>query len=145
MESEGPPAFSWPLCTCGTYAIGECSSCHTPVCGDDSDRKDGTRLCTRCLRRAQAATVTTSAAARAAQAQTAARLHDDRVSANEAAKGPSAHVIAALNDLDARARAASAAERLEFLTQYRALREHLRCGDARCPDSDCQAAWSQLT
>lgn len=32
-------------CECGTYAIGACSSCGTPICGTHSALHDGRRLC----------------------------------------------------------------------------------------------------
>jgi hypothetical protein len=35
-------------CPCGTFAIGHCASCGGPVCGDDSERVSGKRLCSRC-------------------------------------------------------------------------------------------------
>lgn len=32
-------------CACGTYAIGECADCGTPVCGNCSRMRGGVRLC----------------------------------------------------------------------------------------------------
>jgi hypothetical protein len=46
---------SMPQCTCGTFAVGTCSTCSAPVCGLHSDVFDGRRLCTFHFREAQAA------------------------------------------------------------------------------------------
>jgi hypothetical protein len=43
--SQGGP---WPMCECGTFAIGLCGECENWVCGDDSIRRDARRLCLRC-------------------------------------------------------------------------------------------------
>jgi hypothetical protein len=43
-----PVPFELPKCSCGTYAIGECAGCGVPVCGDDSKRVKGRRLCQSC-------------------------------------------------------------------------------------------------
>lgn len=56
-----------PRCVCGTFAIGLCAVCDAPVCGDDSARDDGLRVCRSCQRR--------RAEERAAQA---GRLADER-------------------------------------------------------------------
>jgi hypothetical protein len=32
-------------CSCGTFAIGRCAECHTPVCAHHSEMFDGQRLC----------------------------------------------------------------------------------------------------
>ena len=39
---------SIPRCSCGTFAIGLCAHCEAPICGDDSTRIDGLRLCESC-------------------------------------------------------------------------------------------------
>src|ERR1700712_5795941 len=42
------PQVVLPRCACGTFAIGLCLLCDTPVCGDDSSRDEGRRLCRGC-------------------------------------------------------------------------------------------------
>lgn len=41
-------------CTCGTFAIGRCAVCGSPVCGDHSRLSERQRLCTRCWNAADA-------------------------------------------------------------------------------------------
>jgi hypothetical protein len=38
----------WPLCECGTFAIGVCQVCANPTCGDDSTRIGSQRVCLSC-------------------------------------------------------------------------------------------------
>ena len=42
-------------CSCGTFAVGRCAECHTPVCAHHSGMFDGRRLCDAHLSTAQAA------------------------------------------------------------------------------------------
>ena len=48
----GMALIDWPECECGTFAIGRCKTCSTPVCGDDSVRLAGERVCKACERSA---------------------------------------------------------------------------------------------
>ncbi len=43
-----------PKCRCGTFSIGECVKCGTPVCGDHS-RLQPNRTCDHCIEKEQAA------------------------------------------------------------------------------------------
>lgn len=44
-ERDGATNVPSVLCPCGTYAIGHCASCGSPICGTHSALRDGRRLC----------------------------------------------------------------------------------------------------
>ena len=50
-----PPMAHGDTCECGTFAIGNCQECGTPVCGDHSGLFGGRRLCARDNERLRAA------------------------------------------------------------------------------------------
>ncbi len=41
-------AGAWPMCSCGTYAIGVCRACARAICGDHSGGTAGGRVCDKC-------------------------------------------------------------------------------------------------
>lgn len=43
----GAPEVAEP-CTCGTFAIGRCQRCQSPICGDHSGLIDAARVCSTC-------------------------------------------------------------------------------------------------
>src|SRR5664280_2987496 len=47
QEGPGQPAI--PLCECGTFSIGICQDCRTPVCGDHSLLAGRVRQCSSCV------------------------------------------------------------------------------------------------
>ena len=59
-----------PRCDCGTFAIGLCRDCDAPVCGDDSDRLTGHRVCRPCAANRAAAQ------RKAAQEEEGRRIHE---------------------------------------------------------------------
>ena len=51
---DGSAVTSSPqICSCGTFAIGLCGSCGSPVCGDCSTLHEGHRVCGACISRQQ--------------------------------------------------------------------------------------------
>lgn len=40
--------LNWPLCRCGTYSVGRCVACSSDICGDDSRKVHGARMCLSC-------------------------------------------------------------------------------------------------
>lgn len=71
--------------------------------------------------------------------------HDRRVLQNLRAYGPIGELLVRLNQLDERARAAKGAQREALLSEWRALRSHLGCGELRCSSSPCAEAGRRLT
>lgn len=57
-------AGSLPVCGCGTFAVGVCADCQTPVCGDHSTLFEGRRLCDEHVVVAREAAAQARAAAR---------------------------------------------------------------------------------
>ena len=45
--TQPPSATMWPSCECGTFAIGHCMTCTSPVCGDHS-LSGRHRICLSC-------------------------------------------------------------------------------------------------
>ena len=52
---ETPGTAAQSLCDCGTFAIGLCTQCHRPVCGDCSALHQGSRWCAACVAASEAA------------------------------------------------------------------------------------------
>ncbi|MGY1813240.1 hypothetical protein [Blastococcus sp. SYSU D00820] len=101
--AEGAPGSpGGARCSCGTYSIGRCADCGQDVCGDDSVRRDGRRICRSCIeaaaRRAEAEEAARAEAERTARARETAE-HDERRAAREASSE-----VLAQPDLDARRR-----------------------------------------
>jgi hypothetical protein len=77
-EAQGGTAAP-RTCGCGTYAIGECATCNTPVCGDHSWMMAGQRLCRDCVAAANEREAAASRASRErAVAESQQRLDAER-------------------------------------------------------------------
>jgi hypothetical protein len=51
---EGAPVTDAPECHCGTFAIGRCAACQSPVCGDHSALVGEVRMCLACAKERRA-------------------------------------------------------------------------------------------
>lgn len=81
----GETSAGTPKCWCGTFSIGECAQCRTPICGDHS-RLAAARICVACITKEEAAQARAEAKRAAERAAEHARRESERLEREVQAK-----------------------------------------------------------